>query len=235
MNEITFTLGAEDRWIPKEYYPVPSIKTVPNWYKDMETSYAKDKTNNFEVFKTQTIKRCMPVLDAITIGYMFKTFTDIYVHEDENKMIRYEWSQDRMDAISFHDESQVVNYKNENRGPGVPKLRSPWGIKTPKGYSCLFIPPMHQPASGITILEGVVDTDTYTNSVQFPFILDKGFTGLIPAGTPFAQIIPFKRDSFRMKIGETDQSLEDILVQKTIRSTFINGYRNKFRQQKDYL
>ena len=233
-QKITFTLDLGNEWIPKEYYPVAGVKAVPEWYKDMETSFAKNKTEPNEVRKSQTIKRCMPVLDAITVGYILKLHTDLSVKYTDG-VVGFEWARDTQDTVTFHSAYQLVNYRELDLPNGAPKLRNPWGIKTPKGYSCLFIPPTHRPACGIRILEGYVDTDLYTNSVQFPFLVDEGFTGTIPAGTPIAQVIPLKRDSFRMKIGGLVDREENDKVLKLVTSTWINGYRNKFRANKDYL
>jgi len=233
-KEIVFTLEYGSEWIPKEYYPVAGVKAVPNWYKEMETSFSKDKTNMHAVRESQTIKRCMPVLDAITAGYVIKTHTDIYVKYTDG-VVGFEWASDTTDAVSFHAAYQLINYRELDLPNGAPKLRNPWGIKTPKGYSCLFLPPTHRPNNGVRILEGVVDTDMYTNPVQFPFLLDEGFTGTIPAGTPIAQVIPFKRDSFRMRFGEAKEREENSEVKKLLLSTWTNGYRNKFRATKDYL
>jgi hypothetical protein len=234
MKKITFTLDFGSEWIPKDYYPVPSIKAIPEWYKNMETSSAKDKTNGYEVRESQTIKRCMPVFDSISAGYVIKTHTDLYVKYTDG-VVGFEWANDTQDTISFHPASQLVNYRNLSLPHGAAKLRNPWGIKTPKGYSCLFIPPTHRPDCGIKILEGIVDTDLYTNPVQFPFLVDSEFTGTIPAGTPIAQVIPFKRDSFRMVIGNEKERIANGEVSRLLRSTWINGYRNKFRVNKDYL
>ena len=43
-----------------------------------------------------------------------------------------------------------------------PKWINPWAIKTPAGYSVYFKPPAHNPNQWFEILEGVVDTDTYS-------------------------------------------------------------------------
>lgn len=234
MEKIIFTLEYGSEWIPKMYYPVPAVKAVPEWYKKMETSFAEDKTDKYQVKKTQTVKRCMPVLDAMTAGYILKTHTDILV-KNENGVLGFEWASDTSEGITFHPPSQLINYREMDLPFGAAKLRNPWNIRTSKGYSCLFIPPAHQPENGIRILEGVVDTDTYCNAVQFPFLVDKDFTGTIPAGTPVVQVIPFKRTSFRMEIGSHEEREKSAEVLRVIRSTWVNGYRNNFRADKDYL
>lgn len=232
--KIKFTLEYGSEWIPEIYYPVAGIKAVPEWYKTMETSYAKDKTQSAEVGKSQTIKRCMPVLDAITAGYILKLHTDLLVKYTDG-VLGFEWVQDTRDTVVFHPAYQLVNYREKELPHGAPKLRNPWGIETPKGYSCLFLPPTHRPEIGMRILEGLVDTDKYTNAVQFPFLVDKDFTGTIPAGTPIAQVIPFKRDAFRMEIGGENERRKNDAVMRQMKSVWINGYRNMFRTHKEYL
>jgi hypothetical protein len=233
MKDIIFTLDFGAEWIDKSFYPVPATKKVPQWYKDMETSKSSGK-DNFAVRETQTIKRCMPVFDAITAGYLLILYTDLYVKKEEDGSMSFNWAFDTTETVSFHDGFQLVNYRNLDMSKGAPKLKQPWGIKTPKGYSTLFIPPMHHPKCGITILEGLVDTDGYTNSVQLPFMVDDGFEGTIPAGTPIAQVIPFKRDEFKMQIGQLKEREENNAVSKLLRSTWINGYRNRWRAHKTY-
>lgn len=233
-QKIVFTVQFGHEHLAEEYYPVPAIKMVPEWYKVMETSYAEDKKNVREVHIKQTIKRCMPVFDAITAGYILKLYTDLTIDRTDDGL-KFEWSFDTKDTITWHPAYQLLNYRNLDLPQGAPKLGNPWGIKTPKGYSCLFIPPVHRPSCGIRILEGFVDTDKYENSVQFPFLVDDGFTGTIPAGTPIAQVIPFKRDSFRMELGGIEERTALDKIGKLTRSVWINGYRNKFRTKKEYL
>jgi hypothetical protein len=94
---------------------------------------------------------------------------------------------------------------------------------------------MHRPKIGVTILEGIVDTDGYNAAVQFPFIIDEGFEGIIPAGTPIVQVIPFKREDWKMQIGNDQDRKHNLMVHNLLRSVWINGYRNKWRKPKTYL
>ena len=98
----------------------------------------------------------------------------------------------------------------------------------------LFTQPMHRP-SPFTILDGVVDTDQYDSPVNFPFVLnDWKFEGLIPAGTPMAQVIPFKRESWKMSIGDMEQRQNQEKTTVNLRTRLFDSYKNQFRQPKEY-
>jgi hypothetical protein len=261
MQNIIFTdtLNA----IPKEFYPIPSSKIMPEWYKDMNSYKYGIKKPDSESRTTATIKRCMPIFDAMTSGYTILTHADMYISQE--KIVYYDkeifdktgedvlLSEEKMkdldrtapsyktalfDAVQFHSIEQAPNHPNRNgHNLSYPKWISPWGIKTPKGYSCLFIQPMHR-ESVFQILPGIVDTDTYTAPVNFPFTLnDSKYEGLVPAGTPIAQVIPFKRDSWKMSMGDP-LDLENLKDQKRVMvltgNRFFDGYKKQFRQEKDY-
>jgi predicted membrane-bound spermidine synthase len=93
---------------------------------------------------------------------------------------------------------------------------------------------MHR-ESPFTILPGIVDTDTYTAPVNFPFVLnDINFEGLIPAGTPIAQVIPIKRDEWQMSLGTQKEFDEQQKVTNRLQTKFFDRYKSMFRQVKEY-
>ena len=47
---------------------------------------------------------------------------------------------------------------------------------------------------------GIIDSDKVTTSGLIPFFLKEGFTGVVPAGTPYLQIIPFKREDWESEM-----------------------------------
>jgi hypothetical protein len=170
------------------------------------------------------------VFDAITAGYIIKLPADVYVSiRDEGQY--FEWASPTF--VNFHPIEQAPLHPLQN-GFAYPKWMNPWGIKTPKGYSCLFVQPFHR-ESNFQILPGIVDTDKYFAPVNFPFVInDPGFEGLIPKGTPIAQVIPFKRDSWIKKI-EGGKALNDARsVQQSINSKFFDVYKNMFWEKKQY-
>jgi hypothetical protein len=226
--------------VSEKYSPKPASNYIPDWYKEMSSYIGEVKKPDGKGITTATIKRCMPVFDVINSGYIIPTPCDIWVtqvpiseQEPEKKQPYYEWSN--LDVIQFHIIEQAPKHPN-NTGHTVayPKWINPWSIKTPPGYSVLFTQPFHRD-SLFTILPGVVDTDTYTAPVNFPFVLnDINFEGLIPAGTPMAQVIPFKRDAWEMKIGNEDDLKKQDSVIKLLQSKMFDSYKTHYRQTKQY-
>lgn len=226
--------------VPDQFYPEPSKNLIPDWYKKISSYVNGEKKPMGDGQTTGTIKKCMPVFDAITSGYIIKTHADLYISKRkeideygiEKTITWFEWSSS--DLITFHDLVQVNTY------PGilserVPKFMSPWSIETPKGYSIMIVQPMHRNLE-TSILPGVVDTDKYINAINFPFMLSNpDFEGFIPAGTPIAQIIPFKRDNWKLNFGN------DKNIKKTrksfflLRSKMFDSYKTQFREPKEYI
>ena len=235
--EIIFTSTIEG--IPKQHYPQPADSFVPEWYKKMESYPNNKKKPDGKGGTSGTIKRCMPVFDAITAGYILVTPADIWVTQKPSQsnplesQPYYEWAN--FGLVEFHPIEQAPTYPN-NTGhtESYPKFINPWAVKTPKGYSTLFTQPMHR-ESIFTILDGIVDTDNYFANVNFPFVLNNvRFEGLIPAGTPMAQVIPFKREKWEMKLGKEKQVKEQFLLALNLRSKIFDGYKTLFREKKEY-
>ena len=226
---ITFTNTAN---IPEEYAPKPATASVPDWYKNLESYVGKEKKPNGDGNTTATIKRCMPVFDAITNGYILYTYTDVWISQKDD-MPWYEWPS--FGPIKFHPVEQAPDHPNRNgHQTSYPKWVNPWSIQTPPGYSVLFVQPFHR-ESAFTIFPGIVDTDQYDAPVNFPFVLNNiKYEGLIPAGTPMAQIIPFKRESWEMSFGTQEDFNRQDKTSIRLRTRFFDSYKSQFRQPKEY-
>jgi hypothetical protein len=239
MADIIFTnmMGIEEIFPPE-----PAFKNIPNWYKDLESYIGGEKKPSGDGNTTGTIKRCMPVFDVMNAGYIIKTPADVFISQretfDDNgdsmgKRPWYEWAN--FGLIAFHPVDQAPNHPNRNgHQESYPKWINPWAIKTPPGYSVLFVQPFHRP-SDFTILPAVVDTDTYSAPVNFPFVLnDVNFEGIIPAGTAVAQVIPFQREDWQMSIGKNEDVAESNKVTTKLRTRFFDSYKTQYRQTKEY-
>ena len=205
----------------KSDYPIPAKNNLPEWFKKLNHDW-QDKT----------VKGCMPFLDSMSAGYILKLPQDFYINHNFNKE---NGEKDTTFACPMSEEAGFLNLHfvnlnrqgNEHHSPrqvegsphlkknnnqGVLKFLNPWKIKTPPGYSCLFVPPLNNSDDRFSIIPGIVDTDNYPREVNFPFIIngDKYETleTTIKKGTPYVQVIPFKRESWRMKIkGKTTKQI----------------------------
>jgi hypothetical protein len=232
MHKITFTQVGNFH-IELEYHPKPSKKVLPDWYKNQKPYFSDKPKEIINGDKTSTIKKCMPVFDALTSGYVIVTHEEISIEKTTDGLVVSQASNNF--SFDFHHKRQLVNLPYASNGLGVPKFLNPWSIKTPKGYSCLFINPVHGSNSYFNIFEGIVDTDEYVNPVNFPFILkDSNFEGIIPAGTPLVQIIPFKRDEWQMQKGDQIDQQQVVKNLSKLKTVFYEGYKKFFWSSKSF-
>lgn len=228
--EITFT-NMMPELQPSDYLPKPARDVLPDWYKETNSYIEGEKTPVIGQQTSATIKRCVPVFDAVSSGYILFTSVDIYVHQRDGAPY-YQWKH-LAEAVSFHDPRQAPKYPGST-GKAIAKFISPWSIKTPRGYSCLFTQPMHHDVP-FNIFPGIVDTDVYHAPVNFIFTLkDNSWEGLIPVGTPMVQVIPFKRDEWKMRMGDEADKMEAEKSFHVVNTRFFDGYRKKLWVRKQY-
>jgi hypothetical protein len=182
-----------------------------------------------------TIKKCIPLRDSMSMGYIIPTIADIQVKNIENTSEKFlNWLLPDAKLITGHNEEQLPLLPvDEEFQRFAYKWTNPYFIKTPKGYSSLFITPMHHDLP-FYCLPGVVDTDTYPGVVHFPFLVKKNFQGIIEKGTPMIQVIPFKRDEWLSEIDNSGEGYDPIDGISLVRSKIIASYRNQFWNKKTF-
>ncbi len=187
-GRLTFLCAPEDLGVIAE--PVPARGVLPDWFRRIP---AIDKAHLTATNNGLTIKRCMPFLDALGLGWMLPLAATVRLTiKDGGRTVDAGWEFDRV-MVSNHTPFQVAGNPNEPRPPI--KFHNYWTIRTPPGWSCLFLPPLNRPGGVFECLAGVVDTDTYSSHTHFPFFAT-GPDGVhsIAKGTPLVQVVPFRRD-----------------------------------------
>ena len=189
-------------------FPESSRKFIPNWYKDI--SVKQDEVN---------VKKCIPFLDAMTHGYIQKTWTDIEVLNNNESL-----------SIAFDHEVEILNYREKSDMPIGDEYypvefvwQRPWSVVLPQGYSGLVTHPLNRIDLPFITLSGIVDFDKsiHAPTGNIPFYVKKGFVGIIPAGTPMFQIIPIKREEWSYE-------------SKDYSSDFWESKINERQQEKDF-
>lgn len=228
-GRIEFLCSPEDEGVIPA--PYPARDSLPDWFKKLPSvdASALSPTNN-----GLTIKRCMPFFDAMTTGWILPLAATVRIAiKDDGQTVDAGWEFDRV-MVSNHSPYQVAGHPAAPRPPC--KFHNYWTIKTPRGWSCLFVPPLNRANGAVTLLAGIVDTDRYASPINFPFFAT-GPDGLhtIEKGTPLVQLIPFKRETAqlpgRIRAEQPDEAAERVRI---FRNTLAGGgwYRQHARAKR---
>jgi hypothetical protein len=224
----------------KDNLPVPIKTNIPDWFKKLEHS----PTNI-------TIKGCIPFLETLTAGYLLKMPLDYHLQHNidvegekrtgfhtnvyqepplaEKINLNYDGKH------SFHSTNQLTGspFIEKNKKLPFHKICNPWHIETPPGYSCLFVPPLNNSDDRFSIIPGIVNTDSFIdhNEINFPIVINgdkyETLNTTIKRGTPYVQIIPFKRENWKMKIQERNE--KKINTNKFFQvKHLLHNYKQKF-------
>lgn len=186
---ISFTCAPSDLGVIAE--PKPAKTALPEWYRKLP---AVDAAERSPTNSGLTVKRCMPFFDALSTGWLMPLAATVRMEiRDDGKTVNSGWEFDRP-LVSNHGAHQVAGNPREPAPPG--KFHNFWSIRTPPGWSCLFLPPLNRAPQPFECVAAIVDTDTYAAHIHFPFF-PTAPDGLyvVEKGTPLIQVIPFRRDS----------------------------------------
>ena len=255
MSEIKIAFWRE-RASADEYSPSPAAQELPEWWKKMPAfgGFGGVAPGDRAImlnggFDHSTIKRCVPVLDSMSLGYIIKTDADIYVHPGEEKTVIDSSGSAKVfkkitaiyprflsSEISLHENGQVETYPGPD-GQNLQKIFTPWHVKTPDGYSVIFTEPLNSPSPYWSVLPAIMDTDKFCPRLNFMvYLKDSKFKGIIPAGTPLVQVIPFKRDPWvaEVSIGDKETSEKKGMVDYLLARFFYSSYKKGFWTRKNF-
>lgn len=179
--------------------PRPTSKSLPDWYISADRFY---KSPNGESYigpdggKVPTWKACPAIYDILTTGYVYKTPCDIefFLDKDNNisaKVLDAKYS-DFIQARSKMPQFDGPRGYHESHFAWFPD----WAVEVPEGYSVLYSQPYDRYDLPFLTTSGIVDNDKVNLPGTMPFFFVKDWTGVIPAGTPYMQMMPFKREDW---------------------------------------
>jgi len=215
---INFVPGSKDI---EEFVPCPELgkNFIPQWYKNIPGG--REIVN---------VKKCIPFLDSLSIGYIQKTWTDIYV-ENNNGKISF-----------FHNHKVMMFGQRQNTDIPVSEYyyktelvwQRPWSVILPEGMSALVTHPINRVDLPFTTMSGIVDFDKSIHAPigNIPFFIKNGFIGVIPKGTPMFQILPFKRNEWQSEKQKFDEKFWQTKLNE--RRNVSDFYKKKIWQRKKF-
>lgn len=224
--KVEFTCSPELHGIIPE--PTPARANLPDWFKNLKQFSSQNHELEPEEFSVKTIKRCPPVLDAMVSGWIIplQSAVDVKVSDDLTNVM---WGSSRLTVFEPHSGAQIEGHPDLPKPPI--KAMNHWHIKTPPGWSMLFVPPLNHPNDIFVAMSGIVDTDSHTENINFPgFFVKPGMSQELEAGMPIVQAIPFKRGFKRNAvIRSRSKSEEEVHVKNNARYANIPGeYRRSW-------
>ena len=250
-NKITFT--PLTKFIEEVLeFPSPASTVVPKWYKDLPLYTNKsglpkynDESENYD----QTLKKCVPVLDSLCVGYVLKTPADILVDFNDNGEQIITWKTPDFDLINKYNGSLQIDFISRHYteqigdypipvgySKDVYKFNGFWNIKTPDKYSLLLTHPVSRFDLPFYSMTAIVDSDIFNlTPINIPFFIKKDFRGLIPAGTPYSQVIPILREKWEMEKSSSADAArkQDIFLAKT-KLKITSWYKENVWNKKEY-
>jgi hypothetical protein len=215
--------------------PFPASQALPDWWKNM-TPYHKspDNPDGKKLIvegrtSNATFKKCTPMLDSLTSGYIIPLWSDVQVRQIHGEA-RFTWRV-RPDVFEPHGAPSRYITPPTGYSSQVVKFINPWIPKTPKGYSVMVSQPFGYLDNPLYAVPAIIDSDTSTLEIVPPMWVKEGFEGIIEKGTPMIQITPFKRESWSSefdfyKDGEIE-AIEDRNFNSTIVSHYIKNHWSK--------
>jgi hypothetical protein len=193
--------------------PIPAAKSLPEWLKSMPSSMPRSSQAPDLPPEQPTIKKCPPLVDAMTDGYLIPLVADV-IFSMESGRLRF---KSDLPIVQTHAIDQLKGSPFD-AGMVVVKFLNPWLVRTPPGYSCLFTQPLNRFDLPFQLISGVVETDTFYREVNFPALcmLRPGQQFLARKGTPLAQVLPFRRESWTSRCEATDMDRRnEVMVEVT--------------------
>jgi len=179
--------------------PGPIIGTLPDWYRKADRFVMNPKTGKpLEApngkGKIPTFKACPALFDVMGSGYAYKTPCDIEFFEDaagniQGKVLNAQYKDFLQERFPMPQFFHPRGYHEKHFA-----WWADWAVELPEGYSALYTQPLNRFELPFLTTSGIVDNDKVHLPGTMPFFILMGFTGILPAGTPYSQIIPFKRE-----------------------------------------
>lgn len=237
MKKITFK-GLDKKHHDFMGVPKSSQSLIPQWFKDIPMyATSKEKESKLKLFKgfdtNMTVRKCVPFVDAMTLGYTIDTPCEVILEQTEDKGYHINWKLNA-EVFTLHSGNSMMIEPPYGYHNHVSKFN--WGTIpiTPKGYSTLVLPSFIEHDSPFKALPAIIDTDVSEFSFSLPVWVSNHHEGIIKMGTPIAQLLPFKRDNWKMETGYWKDGEYETLREISFARKVSNHYARLIHQKKTF-
>lgn len=238
MNKIKFIYLGE-RYFNTHERPTPSKTCIPEWFKNMPAFAPSENDPEGKTIIVEnrqsnaTAKKCTPMLDAMITGYTITLWSDVQVRNVEGfPRITWRTNQDVFEVHQNYGAHLVpppTGYENL-----VLKYLTNFKIEVPSGYSVIVRNPAGYNDLPFYAIPAIIDSDKSVIDNNIPLWIKKDFEGIVKKGTPIAQIIPFKRESWKAEFSWITEEQHQQNQDKTFNSNIINHYVKNVWSKKDF-
>jgi len=225
----------------ESFMPKAGKTQVPKWFSSSD-KYFKDPVKEDVVqhewgAKVLNFKSCPALLDLFLDSYYLTTPCDIIFYKDPTSGLQMAKTEKGYeDFIGYRDPMEGFVHPHGYEAHHFHWYPN-WGVKLEKGYSAIFMSPMNRYDLPFISTAGIIDSDVLDIPGLVPFFLRSNFSGIIPAGTPYVQVFPFKRESWKMETVYPDQ--EEIIERHNksgnfLRTTDGGQYKKHLWNRKSY-
>lgn len=206
--------------------PKPAKNYIPEWYKQIRP--------DGDDYNYGAIKKCMPFLDGLSSGYIQELWTDVEIIKTGEDSADYKYPDGPKPLIKRQVTSLDIpeSYYNVEF-----TWKIHWLPKLPAGWSMLFTSPSNRPDLPFRCFDAIIDSDDFYQLAEaggnYPVLFNKGFSGVIPAGTPMYQMIPIKREQWSSAVEKYNKEEAETNRSK-IKQYIENGYKKVHWHKKEY-
>ena len=218
--------------------PVAARSQLPGWLRAMPAT-AHSEIHGREI---RTVKQCPPFVDAMAYGVMILLPCDVAVDRGA-----FSWNWDIPQPatsghprapLSFHVAAQFPDTPFARDGRAAIKFNSFWTIELEPGWSLFSTHPVNREDLPFRSISGLVDADRFHDGgINLPALWqDAEFSGVLPRGTPVAQVFAVPRAAPRLEFECFDQA-QQANYAKTVSEVLATPgvYRKRFRARRGRL
>lgn len=236
-------------YIPEWYLNKDKHKKLPNGL--YQTTIWDHPATHEKMFKRKlSWKSCPAILDVFMTGYYLFTPCDITISiegqkEDGSTIFKVDLDEKfkRYDIESNdgrkHHTHPFCRARGVEEGFPVPDGYDPvqlvwnsnWYAQVPEGYTTLFAHPLNINDLPFRTVNGFIDcSNDIVGPGNIPFHIKKGWEGTIKAGTPYAQIIPYKNEQWSHEVIHKDQNEVFEFIERKKLTDFVGPDETKYKQ-----